>query len=194
VPDTWKDAIARRTAGAIGALIVALASLLIWSYHQRASERVRVAVLPFQAGPDAAPLAATITQLVAHRLARLPRFSVLPTTATLSYAGSHDSAHAIGRALDVRYLVVGEVDRAPTAATPDRITIDTRLIDTNDSPPTMGDVISTLSSDLCPAIAIIAIDIAGHFARAPRGPLWGPTGTTGCAAPHLLEQRTDPGG
>lgn len=175
-------------------LIVALAGLLVWSYHQRARERVRVAVLPFQSGPGASPLAATIAQLVAHRLARLPRFTVLPTTATLSYAGSHDSAHAIGRELGVRYLVVGEVDRTPTAAAPDRITIDARLIDTDDSPPTIGDVVSTLSSDLCPAIAIIAVDIAGHFARAPRGPLWGPTGTTGCAAPRLLEQRADPGG
>jgi TolB-like protein len=194
VPDRWKQTIARRAAGAIGALVVALAGLLIWSYHQRASERVRVAVLPFQAGPGASLLAATITQLVAHRLARLPRFTVLPTTLTVSYATSHDSAHAIGRALDVRYLVVGEVDRAPTTAAPDRITIDARLIDTGDSPPSMGDVISTLSSDLCPAIAIIAIDIAGHFARAPRGQLWGPTGTTGCTAPQLLEQRSDPGG
>lgn len=174
-------------------LVIALAGLLVWSYHQRASERVRVAVLPFQAGPGASPLAATITLLMAHRLARLPRITVLPTTLTVSYAGSHDSAHAIGRALDVRYLVVGEVERAPTAAAPDRITIDARLIDTGDSPPTMGDIVSTLSSDLCPAIAVIAIDIAGHFARAPRGPLWGPAGTTGCAPPRLLEQRSDPG-
>jgi TolB-like protein len=193
VPERWKQTTARRAAGAIATLVIALACLLSWSYHQRASERVRVAVLPFQAGPGASTLAATITQLVAHRLARLPRFTVLPTALTLSYAASHDSAHAIGRALDVRYLVVGEVDQTPTAGAADRITIDARLIDTGDSPPTMGDVISTLSSDLCPAIAIIAIDIAGHFARAPRGELWGPTGTTGCTAPRLLEQRSDPG-
>jgi TolB-like protein len=193
VPDRWKQVIARRAAGAIGVLVIALAGLLVWSYRERETERVRVAVLPFQAGPGATQLAATITQLVAHRLARLPRFAVLPTTLTASYATSHDSAHAIGRTLDVRYLVVGEVDRAPTAGAPDRITIDARLIDTGDSPPTMGEVISTLSTDLCPAIAVIAIDIAGHFARAPRGPLWGPAGTTGCASPRLLEQRTDPG-
>lgn len=194
MPDTWKETIARRAAAGIGALVIALVGLLVWSYHQRATERVRVAVLPFQAGPGASPLAATITQLVAHRLARLPRFTVLPSTLTISYAASHDSAHAIGRALDVRYLVVGEVERTPTAAAPDRITIDARLIDTGDSPPRMGDVISTLSTDLCPAIAVIAIDIAGHFARAPRGPMWGPAGTTGCTAPRLLEQQSDPGG
>jgi hypothetical protein len=56
----------------------------------------------------------------------------------------------------------------------------------------MGDIVSTLSTDLCPGVAIIAVDIAGHFARAPRGTLWGPRGATGCAAPQLLEQHVGP--
>jgi len=193
VADQWKKRIAGRSAVAIGALCVALVGLLVWAYHERASESVRVAVLPFHADAASAELATTITESLAHRLADLPRFTVLPSTVTADYGTSRDSAHAIARALGVRYLVVGRVDRTPTAAAPDRITINARLIDTHDSPPVSGNIVSTLSTDLCPGVAVIAVDIAGHFARAPRGELWGPHGATGCAAPQLLEEHLDPG-
>lgn len=193
VPDEWKQRVARRSAAVIGALVMALVGLLVWSYHQRASETVHVAVLPFRGDSQSTRLAATITQLLAHRLAHVPRFAIVPATATAAFATGRDSAHAIGRALGVQYLIVGEVDRSPTVTAPDRIVIDTRLIDTGDSPPAIGDVVTTLSTDLCPAVAVIAIDIAGHFARAPRGHLWGAGGVTGCAAPKLLVQQLDPG-
>lgn len=192
MPEEWKQRIARRAAAGIGVLIIALAALLVWSYHQRASESVRVAVLPFGAEPANTQLATVITELLAHRLARLPRFTVLATTRVAGYETPRDSAHAIAQALGVRYLVVGRVDRSPTTTAPNRITIDARLIDTGDSPPVMGSIVSTLSTDLCPAVAVIAVDIAGHFARAPRGELWGPGGATGCAPPQLLEQHNDP--
>lgn len=191
--DEWKRRVARRIAVAFGGFAVALLALLVWSYHERATERVDIAVLPFHGDSGSARVAQTVTTLVAHRLARLPRFTVLPMSATAGYDASRDSAAGIGRALGVRYLVVGEVNRSPTPSIPDRITIDARLIDTRDSPPAMGQIITTVSTDLCPAVGLIAIDIAGHFARAPRGALWGPRGTTGCAPPKLLEQQLDPG-
>jgi TolB-like protein len=193
VPDAWKQRVAGRAAAALGVLAFALVLALAWSYHDRAREAVRIAVLPFHGAPGDAMLAAHVTEGVSHRLALIRGFTVLPDSVTAGYANSRDSAHAVGRALGVRYLVVGWVDRSPTTAAPDRVTIDARLIDTEDSPPTMGQIVSTLSSDLCPAIAIIAVDIAGHFARAPRGRLWGRGGATGCAVPRLLEERDDPG-
>jgi len=193
VPDAWKQRVARRAAAGIGVLAIAIVVALVWSYHERARESVRLAVLPFHAGPESAELAAGITKAVSQRLARIRGFTVLSDSLTAGYANSRDSAHGISRALGVRYLVMGWVDRSPTASAPDRITIGARLIDTEDSPPTMGEIVSTLSTDLCPAIAIIAVDIAGHFARAPRGHLWGPGGATGCAVPRRLERRDDPG-
>jgi TolB-like protein len=192
VADAWKQRVAGRAAMGIVILVTALCALLVWSYHRRASESVQLAVLPFQADSGSAELAATISQSVSHRLVWIRGFTVLPVSLTARYATSHDSAHAIARALGVRYLVIGRVHRSPTLAAPDRITIDARLIDTEDSPPAIGYIVSTLSTELCPAIATIAVDIAGHFARAPRGPLWGRNGTTGCASPRLLEERDDP--
>jgi hypothetical protein len=130
---------------------------------------------------------------VAHRLARVPGFAILPTTRTIDYRGTRDSAHAIARTLGVRYLLIGRVEAAPTSETANRIFIDSRLVDTQDSPPTVGQIMVTTSTDLCPAVAAIVHDIAAHFARAPIGHRWGPGGTTGCAAPSLLEESDDPG-
>jgi hypothetical protein len=92
----------------------------------------------------------------------------------------------------VGYLIVGRVDRAPTPEVPDRIFVDSRLVDTEDSPPTIGQIMVTTSADLCPAVAAIMHDIAAHFARAPRGAMWGPGGTTGCGVPVLFEESDDP--
>ncbi len=177
---------------AIGAVSVGLIALLVWSWYQRTTESVHLAVLPFRAAPSDAALATAVTDSLAGQLARIRGFTILPTDETARFADSHDSAHAVAKALGVRYIVVGSVNRSPTAAAPDRITITARLIDTQDSPPAMGDIVNILSTELCPGAAIIAIDFAGHFARAPRGALWGPGGATGCATPQLLERHDDP--
>jgi TolB-like protein len=192
VPDQWKQRVAQRAFAGIGVIVVALVGLLIWSYYQRATEPVRIAVIPFQADSvGSAPLAVTVTQSLSHRLALIRGFTVLPETLTAGYAPSRDSAHAIAKALGVRYLVIGWVERSSTVSAPDRISIDSRLIDTEDSPPTMGVVVTTVRTELCAAIATLSVDIAGHFARAPRGRLWGPGGATGCPPPRLLKERDD---
>jgi hypothetical protein len=191
VPEDWKKRIFHNALRAIGVLAVILIGLIVWSYYQRATESARFAVLPFRAETTATELATTITDSLTGRLARIRGFTVLPKALSAGYSAARDSAHGIARALGVRYLVIGWVERSPTPAAPDRITIDSRLIDTGDSPPTMGEIVTTLSSDLCPGIAQIAVDIAGHFARAPRGHLWGPGGATGCAEPKLLDRRED---
>jgi TolB-like protein len=192
VPHNWKRRIAHRAFAGIGVLVVALVGLLIWSYYQRATEPVRIAVIPFQ--PDSVgsgALAVTVTRSLSHRLALIRGFTVLPETVTARYAPSRDSAHAIAKALGVRYLVFGWVEQSSTVSAPDRISIDARLVDTEDSPPTMGVVVTTVRTELCAAIATLSVDIAGHFARAPRGRLWGPRSATGCPAPRLLKERDD---
>ena len=88
--------------------------------------------------------------------------------------------------------MIGWINRSSNPASADQIMITARLIDTEDSPPAMGEILTTLSADLCPAIALLAVDFAGHFARAPRGALWGPAGVTGCATPRMLDRRDDP--
>jgi TolB-like protein len=176
----------------IGVLAIVLAGMLVWSYHQRTTESVRLAVIPFRADTNSAALAVTVTRSLSHRLALVRGFTVLPETLTIKYAASRDSAHAIAKALGVRYIVIGWVERSPGVHAAERVTIDARLIDTEDSPPTMGVIVSTVATELCPAIAMIDVEIAGHFARAPRGRLWGPGGATGCATPKSLEERDDP--
>jgi TolB-like protein len=191
VPQDWKKRIFRNALRALGVLAVILTGLIVWSYHQRATESAQFAILPFRADSTSTELAKTITDSLAGRLARIRGFTVLPAALSAGHAESRDSAHGIARALGVRYIVIGWVERSPTPAAPERIMIDSRLIDTGDSPPTMGEIVTTLSSDLCAGIAQIAVDIAGHFARAPRGHLWGPGGATGCAEPKLLDRRDD---
>jgi len=188
----WKRRIFRHAMRALGVLSVVLAGLIVWSCYERAKELVRLAVVPFSADPRDSALARTITDSLVGRLARVRGFTVLPTTSTSRFASSHDSANGIAKALRVRYVVIGWVRRSPGGAGPDRVTINARLIDTQDSPPAMGVIVTTLSSELCPGIAEIAVDFAGHFARAPRGSLWGPSGATGCPVPQLLERRDDP--
>jgi TolB-like protein len=190
--NAWKKRVFRRAMAAIGAIAVALVALLVWSWYQRTTESVHLAVLPFRTTSGDPGLAMAVTDSLAGHLARIRGFTILPIRKTAPFADSRDSANAIAKALGVRYIVMGSVNRSPTAAAPDRITITARLIDTQDSPPAVGDIVNTLSTNLCPGTAIIAVDFAGHFARAPRGALWGAGGTTGCAAPLLLERRDDP--
>jgi hypothetical protein len=188
----WKRRIFRRTLQALAALSVTLAGLIVWSCYQRATELVHLAVVPFHADPSDSALARAITDSLAGRLGRIRGFTVLPPAAASAFVDSRDSAHAIAQALGVRYVLLGWVRRSPTATAPDRFTIRSWLIDTQDSPPTMGEIVSSLTTDLCPAVAMIAVDVAGHFARAPRGALWGPGGATGCATPSLFDRRDDP--
>jgi hypothetical protein len=190
--DPWRTRIAERAGCAIGVLIIALAILLVWYYHERRTETVVIAVIPFQSDAASGALAALVTDSLRHRLARVPGFRILPSVRTADYHTTRDSAHAIARTLGVRYLIVGRIDRSPTPAVPDRIFVDSRLIDTQDSPPTIGQIMVTTSADLCPPVGAIVHDIAAHFARAPRGPLWGPGGTTGCSVPVLFEESDDP--
>ena len=187
----WKKPIFRRATQAIAAIVVALFGLLVWSYFERVRQPVDIAVLQFHASPRDSALADTVRDSLSGRLGRIRGFNVRETPSIAGYSTGRDSAHAIATALGVRYLVVGWVSQSPAGMAPDRITIRAWLIDTQDSPPTNGEIVTTPSSDLCPGIAMIAVDIAGHFARAPRGALWGPGGATGCAVPPL-ERRDDP--
>jgi TolB-like protein len=194
----WRARIVRRAAAGIGALVLALAMLLVGSYRHRRAEEVRIVVLPFDADSASTAAAATITASVIHRLSVVRGFHVIAPDsvpgATGAYRASRDSAHAIARRLGVRYLLVGRVDRRPTPEAPDRILVGARLIDTEDSPPAIGHLTATDGRTLCPVIATVADDIMGHFARAPRGPLFGPGGSSGCAEPSLFERFDDPGG
>src|ERR1700722_6690735 len=193
MPDPWRQRVAKRAALGIGALILALAILLVQYYHQRRTQIVVIAVIPFQADRTSGAIATVVTDSLAHQLARVRGFRILPETRTADYRTTRDSAHAIARAPGVPYLVLGRVDHAPTADAADRIIVDSRLVDTEDSPPTIGQIIVTTSTDLCPSVAAIVHDIAAHFARAPHGHRWGPGGTSGCAEPAIFDETDDAG-
>lgn len=169
-------------------LVVVLFALLVWNYHDRRTAPVHLAVLAFESDSAGALLADSIATAVRHRLMAVPGFTVVPAARSAGYALSRDSAHAIARSLGVRFLLAGRVSRTG----PDVIDINSRLIDTKDSPPSRSEHLTTSPSELCAAEATLAETVAGHFARAPIGQEWGPGGTSGCAEPHHLTEWADP--
>src|SRR5271155_2503102 len=133
MPDPWRKRIAARAFLGIGAIVLMLAFLLVWYYYHRRTETVVIAVLPFQSDKSSGAIADRVTDSAARRLARVPGFAILPSTRTADYRTTRDSAHAIARTLGVRYLLVGRVDASPSAQFPNRVFIDSRLVDTQDS-------------------------------------------------------------
>jgi TolB-like protein len=191
-PPEWKRRIFQHSLQALAALAVTLAGLIVWSCYERANEPVHIAVIPFRADSADRALAAVVTDSLDDRLSRVRGFTVLRATAAADLAFPRDSARGVANSLGVRYIAIGKVQRSPTPEAPDRIRITAWLIDTRDTPPVMGEIITTRSGDFCSGVAMIAVDFAGHFARAPRGHLWGPGGVTGCAEPQFFDRRDDP--
>ena len=87
-----------------------------------------VAVLPFQSVGDAkdgAVLAFGIAEAVLHQLANLRELEVTARTSSFSLQEKPGDVRAVGRALNVRYLLEGSVQEAG-----DRLRITAQLIDT----------------------------------------------------------------
>jgi hypothetical protein len=124
---------------------------------------------------------------VRHRLMAVPGFIVEPAARSDSFAIGRDSAHAIARSLGVRFILAARVSRVGGD-----IDINSRLIDTRDSPPNRTEHVTSSPLELCAAEAMLADAVAGHFARAPIGHEWGPGGTSGCPEPEHLTEWNDP--
>jgi class 3 adenylate cyclase/TolB-like protein len=116
----------RRTWGLVtGLVIVAACSVIVWQYTRpdsgveaAARPSLSAAVMPFTvSGGDATELALaeTIARDVAAEMKRTGRYAhIAPTALTAVYAGKRPDPRVVGRELNVRYLVEGELRRSGT--------------------------------------------------------------------------------
>ena len=131
-PDPAKPR-AQRTAVviAIAALVVVLVAA--WQRRQPASssERVSVAVLPFEnlSGPADAPFTDGMTDELITHLGRMQpkRLRVIARTSILRYRETKKSIREIGNELHTNYIVEGSVRREAT-----RVRVTAQLIDVSD--------------------------------------------------------------
>jgi TolB-like protein/DNA-binding winged helix-turn-helix (wHTH) protein/tetratricopeptide (TPR) repeat protein len=109
---TARPPLPRRALIAMAALaLVAVAALAGWLWRSTAEKpSVAMAVLPFRAlDAESEHLAGGISDEVLSELSRQPRLRVAGRTSSGVFAGGKSDARAIGRALDVDYLLEGSV-------------------------------------------------------------------------------------
>jgi len=120
---------------AAGCLVLGIAGIAVWAVPQfrktapvPAPAVYSIAILPFSASASSAAdgqLAETLAQALTSALGRsLPSSRVVSYSVAANYRSKPIDAPAIGRELNVRYLVEGEAHRAG-----DRILVDARLVD-----------------------------------------------------------------
>jgi DNA-binding winged helix-turn-helix (wHTH) protein/TolB-like protein len=131
-----KSPLLSRKAWALGCavLVLLLIAGLLWKQHARltrpptAGQIFSVGVLPFKisgGGQNDEYLGVEIADSLTNRLSSSKNLSVVPVTTVLHFAGSTQDPQAVGRALNVDFVLCGEIDRAKQHVT-------TRLIRVRD--------------------------------------------------------------
>jgi len=119
-----------------------------------------LAVLPFvSSGGDNVEmdyLGEGITESVINSLSQLPDIKVIARTSTIIYKGQDVNPQEVGRALDVKALLIGRIVRRG-----DSVSVSAELVDAGDSSRIWGGKFSRNSSNLLG----IEEDIAGEVAR-----------------------------
>ena len=117
-----------RTAGAaLAVLAVVLTVMILWPSADRESPLVppedgpvasngpSIAVLPFvnaSGDPEQAYFSGGLTDDIITELSKYPELFVIARTSTLAYDGSSVDVSEVGAALDVRYVLQGNVRKA----------------------------------------------------------------------------------
>ncbi len=118
-----KSPLLSRKAAVLGCavLVSLLTAGLLWKHRARltppppATPIFSVGVLPFKiSGGDQTDeyLGVEIADSLTNRLSSSKNLSVVPVTTVLHFAGSNQDPQAIGRALNVDFVLCGEIDRA----------------------------------------------------------------------------------
>lgn len=117
-----KSPLLSRKAAAVNAvLVILLTAGLLWKQHARltpppqARPIFSVGVLPFKisgGGQNDEYLGVEIADSLTNRLSSSKNLSVVPVTTVLHFAGSNQDPKAVGRALNVDFVLYGEIDRA----------------------------------------------------------------------------------
>jgi TolB-like protein/DNA-binding winged helix-turn-helix (wHTH) protein len=131
----------RRTAVGVTALVAALLMYgwYVGGWQARETSAIRpaepslaatgppprsVAVLPFDSAPDSEVLALGISETVLHQLGNLRELVVIASTSSFAFRGENKDAREIGRKLNVRYLLEGNVQ-----SDQQRLRVTARLVD-----------------------------------------------------------------
>jgi non-specific serine/threonine protein kinase len=139
-----------RTAGAaLAVLAVALTVMILWPSADResplvppeggpvASKGPSIAVLPFvnaSGDPEQAYFSGGLTDDIITELSKYPELFVIARTSTLAYDGSSVDVGEVGAALDVRYILQGNVRKAG-----ERIRVTVQLSDAREGRLLWGD-------------------------------------------------------
>ena len=118
-----KSRLLSRKAAALSCavIVILLIAGLLWKQHTRlthpppATSIFSVGVLPFKiSGSDKTDeyLGVEIADSLTNRLSSSKNLSVVPITTVLHFAGSNQEPRAVGRALNVDFVLYGEIDRA----------------------------------------------------------------------------------
>jgi len=148
-------------------LCLIFAGLLTYSFMRSAASRTSerpidsIAVMPFvNAGQDqnAEYLSDGITETLINRLSQIPSLRVMSRSAAFRYKGKESDAKTVGKELNVRTVLKGEVKQIG-----DQISIDVELIDTSDDHQIWGDQYVRKFADILAIQREIAQEISGKL-------------------------------
>ena len=177
-----------------GAVAVALVVAGAWALFPLlkptppAAPAMSVAVLPFDAAggdPTDDALAEGLTRDVTTALGRIRSLRVTSSSAAAPYKGKASDSPAVGRDLNVRYLVEGRLRRAA-----DRIVIDVQVVETATSRQVWGERLEFESKELPSQLGDVAMQLTRRVREAVAGAevarMKGPPPATASAVEYVL--------
>ncbi|HWQ33009.1 MAG TPA: protein kinase [Blastocatellia bacterium] len=121
----------RRAVWLSAGVCLALALMAVWFFSRRADVVNSIAVLPFvnqRADPDAEYLSDGISESLISSLSRLPGLRVIARSSVVRYKTAVPDPQQIGRELNVRAVLVGQVMQQG-----EEVAINAELVDTRDN-------------------------------------------------------------
>jgi serine/threonine-protein kinase len=154
----------RGAALAAAAAVVAAAAVAYLLYFAKGGEAIdSVAVMPFaNAGgdPDAEYLSDGISDSLINSLSRLPGLKVISLGAVLRYKGQQIDPEAVGRALNVRAVLMGRMVRRG-----DSLAVSAELVDVRDNRRLWGEQYNRKLADILTLQDEIAREISERLRR-----------------------------
>jgi adenylate cyclase len=157
-------------AGALAAVAVGVAAWMLFPLLKTvppAPPAMSVAVLPFEAAngdPSDGALAEGLTRDVTTALGRIRSLRVTSSSAAAAYKGKASNSNAVGRDLNVRYLVAGGFRRVA-----DRMVIDVQVEETATSKQVWGDRFELESKQLPGQLDDVAVRLTRRIREAVAG-------------------------
>jgi class 3 adenylate cyclase/TolB-like protein/Flp pilus assembly protein TadD len=156
----------KRTRTVVGVVVLVLALAVgsylarerLWQAEETPTERIALAVLPFQvltAPEEIGYLGIGIADTVITRLANIGQMRVRPTSAILRYEKQAVDLQEVGRALKTEHVLSGTVQRAG-----ERFRVSVQLVRVSDGVPLWGERYDLAQADLLGLQDAIAAQVA----------------------------------